>query len=294
MKIVFIGTVEFSEVALKKLLELKANVVGVITKEKSELNSDYVDLSYLAVENNIPFKYVKDVNHPNNVKWINLFTPDVIFCFGWSSLLKEEVLMSSRLGVVGYHPSLLPYNRGRHPIIWSLALGLIKTGSSFFFMDEGADTGDILDQDEVPIHFEDNARSLYDKLTSTAMNQLQRFLPLLQANSYTRIKQRAGIGNVWRKRGRNDGLIDFRMPSLSIYNLTRALSRPYVGAHCLYRNQEIKIWEVVPIMKGENNIEPGKVLSVDGGEISVKTGDGVVTIKSHEFFHLPNEGEYLL
>ena len=50
------------------------------------------------------------------------------------------------MGILGYHPSLLPFNRGRHPIIWALALGLKETGSTFFFMDENADTGDIVSQ----------------------------------------------------------------------------------------------------------------------------------------------------
>ena len=81
------------------------------------------------------------------------------------------------LGLVGYHPALLPQNRGRHPIIWALALGLEETGSTFFFMDEGADTGDILSQRRVPITPEDDAGTLYDKLTTTALDQINAFCP---------------------------------------------------------------------------------------------------------------------
>ena len=77
--------------------------------------------------------------------------PDIIFCFGWSSLIKSEVLNLTKLGVVGYHPAMLPNNRGRHPLIWAKILGLTQTGSTYFFMDEGADTGDILDQSSFEI-----------------------------------------------------------------------------------------------------------------------------------------------
>ena len=61
--------------------------------------------------------------------------PDLIFCMNWNNLLKKNILKSSK-GVIGYHPSDLPLNRGRHPIIWSIALGLKKIGSTFYFMDK--------------------------------------------------------------------------------------------------------------------------------------------------------------
>jgi len=63
-----------------------------------------------------------------------------------SSLLKKELLSLPPNGVLGYHPAKLPQNRGRHPLIWSLVLGLEESASTFYFMDEGADSGDILSQ----------------------------------------------------------------------------------------------------------------------------------------------------
>ena len=81
-----------------------------------------------------------------NNKWIQDLNPDLIFCLGWSSLLKRSTLDIPKFGVIGYHPSLLPKNKGRHPIIWALALGLKETGSTFFLMNEGVDTGKIINQ----------------------------------------------------------------------------------------------------------------------------------------------------
>ena len=78
---------------------------------------------------------------------------------------------------MGYHPASLPENRGRHPIIWALALGLKKSASTFFFMEEGADDGDILSQKEFEILYEDDAKSLYEKVTDMALNQIEDFLP---------------------------------------------------------------------------------------------------------------------
>jgi methionyl-tRNA formyltransferase len=294
MKIVFIGTVEFSSKALRVLLELNANIVGVVTKENSVANADHVDLSLIARENNILYKYVNDINHPNNVAWIAALQPDVIFCFGWSSLIKKELLTLPRLGVIGYHPALLPFNRGRHPIIWALALGLSKTGSTFFFMDEGADTGDVLDQEEITIDPSDDARVLYDKVVSSAIDQVRRFFPKLLNGTYTRQPQDRSYGNTWRKRGKADGAIDFRMSSESIVNLVRALSKPYVGAHCTYQGNDVKIWAARKGMCMEKNWEPGKVVALREGTIEVKTGDASVILSQHEFLTLPQIDEYIL
>lgn len=293
MKILFVGTVEFSYKALEKLIELKAELVGVCTKDKSNFNSDFADLTLLCEENKIPYKFVDDINSKENIEWINTLNPDIIFCFGWSNLIKKELLNLPIMGVIGYHPASLPQNRGRHPLIWALVLGLNQSGSTFFFMQEGADDGDILSQKEFEILYEDDAKSLYNKVSKIALNQIEDFLPKLQNNSFQRIKQNHDKSNIWRKRGKADGKIDFRMTSNAIYNLVRALTKPYVGAHIEYKGQEISIWKVEEINFDKNNIEFGKILENDEKTIVVKTYDKAIKIIEHDFKELPKVGEYL-
>lgn len=296
MRIVYIGSVIFSARALEKLISIKADVVGVVTKNESAFNSDFFDLSSIAQSNDIPFHYTSNINSTETVNWIKELNPDVVYCFGWSNLIKKAVLEISRLGVIGYHPTLLPYNKGRHPLIWAKALGLEKSGSTFFFMDEGADTGDILSQKEFVINFEDDANVLYNKLIDNALIQIEEFHSMLQTGSYTRIKQDITKGNSWRKRGKKDGLIDFKMSSSVICNLTRALTKPYVGAHIEYNGADIKIWEVElsEYDTTNNNIEPGKVLSILGNKIEIKTGDSTIWLVNHEFKELPLVGTYII
>jgi formyl transferase domain protein len=293
MKILFIGTVEFSYKALEKLIELNAEIVGVCTKNKSDFNSDFADLTPLCKQADVPIKYVGDVNSNEDIAWIRSLSPDIIFCFGWSNLIKKDLLGLPKMGVVGYHPALLPKNRGRHPLIWALALGLNVSGSTFFFMTEGADDGDILAQEKVEILYEDDAKSLYDKVSNIALRQIETFLPKLQNNSFETIKQNNDLANVWRKRGKVDGKIDFRMTSRAIYNLVRALTKPYVGAHVEYNGQDISIWKVEEVEFDQNNIEFGKVLENNGKSIVVKTYDKAIKIIDHSFKELPQIGEYL-
>ena len=293
MRAVFIGTVEFSLRSLEKLIGLNVNLVGVITKESSSFNSDFVDLKSLCISNGIPCLYVDDINSLDSIKWIKDLNPDVIFCFGWSSLIKKEILNIAPMGVVGYHPAKLPMNRGRHPLIWALALGLEESASTFFFMDEGADTGDILSQVDFEISYQDDARSIYDKVSDMALCQIEDFIPRLKQGKYSKVKQDGLRSNSWRKRNEIDGLIDFRMNSRAIYNLTRALTKPYVGAHIKYRGKNISIWKVKEVDVVKENIEPGSVLNANNKSFIVKSYDGAVEVIGHDFKILPKVGEYL-
>ena len=293
MKIFFIGTVQFSFDCLKLLLESGEDIVGVATKSQSQFNADYKDLRPLCEEYGIPCKIVNNINHVNNVTYIQSLSPDVIYCFGWSSLLNSEILSLAPKGVVGFHPAQLPYNKGRHPIIWALCLGLKVTGSTFFIMNEGADTGDIISQETVEILDNDDATSLYTKITQTALRQVSTLTNALKTGTIKRIKQSQGEGNAWRKRSKKDGEIDFRMTSKSIHNLVRALTKPYVGAHVSYNGEEFKIWQVQIVENNLNYLEPGKILEIDGKVFTVKTGDGAIKILNHDFITIPSIGTYL-
>jgi methionyl-tRNA formyltransferase len=294
MRIVFIGCVRFSFDCLKKLIEIKAYVVGIVTKEESDFNADFCNLTAIGNQNNIQVKQVRDINHPNNISWIKSHNPDILFCFGWSSLLKYDLLNVARMGVVGYHPADLPNNKGRHPLIWAKVLGLDESASTFFFMDESADGGDILNQRKITIAFEESAVELYEKMTRTALLQIEEFLPQLVMEIFPRMPQDRTIGNHWRKRGKGDGFIDFRMTTKDICNLVRALSKPYAGAHCNYEGLEHKVWKVEPANFVGKNIEPGKILKLIGNVIEVKTADASILIQEHEIVELPVVDSYFL
>ncbi|MFD1037187.1 methionyl-tRNA formyltransferase [Virgibacillus byunsanensis] len=299
MKIIFIGCVKFSYRALNAILEKQnqnIEVVGVVTKKTSPFNSDFCSLEDIAKENDIPCYIAETKEQKLMLEWIEQFHADVIYCFGWSHLLSSEILNVPKLGVVGFHPALLPYNRGRHPIIWALALGLKETGSSFFFMDEGADSGEILSQEKIIVDHSDNATTLYEKISIVAINQIQTFTLKLAENNYKTEAQDHTKANTWRKRTKKDGEIDWKMSAKSIYNLVRALTKPYVGAHCDFSDKEVKIWNgrIEEANTDEyRNIEPGKVIEVNENEIVIKCGEGLFTITDHEFEKKPERGSYL-
>lgn len=293
MRILFIGTVEFSKEALQKLITIKAEIIGVCTKEKSNFNSDFADLTPICKDSNIPFKFVEDINSKENIEWIKALKPDIVFCFGWSSLIKKELLNLAPMGVIGFHPAKLPQNRGRHPLVWALVLGLKESASTFFFMEEGADDGDILSQKDFSILEEDNAQSLYTKVINIALIQIEEFVPELGNKTYKRIPQNHQEANIWRKRGKKDGEIDFRMSAKAIYNLIRALTKPYVGAHFVYKEKDIIVYQAEIMENNLHYIESGKILKSCQEYIVVKTYDGAIKLFNYNFIELPQVGEYL-
>lgn len=296
MRIIFLGCVQFSHTMLKHLLHSvsDAEIVGVVTRTKSSFNADFHSLEDIAAAAGIPCFIAEGNNQTDIADWMKKLAPDVAYCFGWSYLLEAQILQIPRLGVVGYHPAALPQNRGRHPIIWALALGLAETASTFFFMDACADSGDIVSQRCVPISPSDDAADLYNELEATARNQVSEFTLLLSKGGLVPIPQDQSKANYWRKRSKLDGQVDWRMPASSIHNLVRSLAKPYPGAHCIYDGKEIKIWKT-SVSEDQDliNIEPGKILRVEGTDISVKCGGGVLTLISHDFTTLPQEGCYL-
>ena len=136
---------------------------------------------------------------------------------------------------------------------------------------------------------------MYRKMIESAEKQVRTFTPKLAMGNYQLQKQDHSKANQWRKRGKSDGRIDFRMGTQSIFNLVRALTKPYVGAHFEYEGEDYKVWRVEPGPGQETNLEPGQVLALnEENHLLVKTGDGSVWIREHELEHLPNISDYLI
>lgn len=298
MRVGVIGCVEFSEAMLRALLDApEIEIVGVVTKTRSAFNADFRDLGPLARSHDVPVFHQDAGDQREMIDWFGARAPDVIFCVGWPNLLKEALLVIPPHGVVGYHPTDLPRNRGRHPIIWALALGLDETASTFFRIDGGVDSGPILSKVKVAIGPDDDAGALYARLVEVGRTQIVETARRLGSGQQTVVEQDLDQGNLWRKRSKIDGRIDWRMSAATIHNLVRALNSPYPGAYrevgTAAPHREINIWKTRPLPDDRINLEPGLVLKVTGEFILVKAGVGAIEIIEHDFDVLPAEGDYL-
>jgi methionyl-tRNA formyltransferase len=296
VRVVFIGCVLSSEASLEALLELapnKVQVVGLMTKKSSTFNADFRDLGKLVKSHQIPVVFVEDlIDDIDQAAWITSLQPDVVFCVGWSKLLGPKVLNATRIGVIGYHPTALPANRGRHPLIWARVLGLRETASSFFLMEQDVDSGPLIDQQRVTIDTNDDSAVLYRKINAAIRLQIGRIVDQLNSGHLATRPQDHTSANTWRKRGAADGVIDWRMSAESVHRLVLALAKPYPGAECMFDGKPVKIWKSFMVHDDRSNLEPGKVLSVSGRHLTVMCGTDSIRLIEHELPRLPKVGEY--
>jgi methionyl-tRNA formyltransferase len=297
LRVALIGCVASSAAALGALLGLgpdKARVVGVITRRASTFNADFCDLMPLVAPSSLPVLFAEEVpDDAAQAAWLLELQPDIVMCIGWSQLLGPELLGVAPRGVIGYHPAALPANRGRHPLIWAIALGLSETASSFFLMEQAADSGALIDQQRVTIDSVDDAAALYAKMLAAIRRQVPAIVERMNAGPLQVTPQNEAVANYWRKRSVADGRIDWRMPAQGVERLVRALARPYPGAEFVRDGQPVKLWKCAVVPAPAANHEPGKVLYVVGAQITVKCGVDAVQLVDHELLALPAEGSYL-
>ena len=263
------------------MLQYNLNLVGVVTKKKSNYNSDHFDLSRIIKHKNISILDTKDINKKKNIQWLKRKKPDLIFCIGWSQILNKSILTIPKKGVIGFHPSNLPENKGKHPLIWTLALGLKKSYSTFFFMNSQIDDGRIINKKSFFIDKKDTAQNLYYKTIRVAEKQIHLICRSLIKDKKLFSKKQVGKSNIWRKRSFKDGVIDWRMSAETINNLTRALSHPYSNASFFYKSKKYDVIKSKIVKNNNLNIEPGKVVMQSSSGFIIKCGiDSIKVIRS--------------
>ena len=288
MKILYVGCVKGSVLKLKYVLESGGDVVCVVTLDPSlkERHSDYAAFDGICNKKNVPLLKIRDINAPSSFELIKNIGPDIIFVFGWSQMVKRPLLDLPRMGIIGFHPTILPENRGRHPITWALINGQDKTGATFFFMDEKVDSGDIIAQQSIAVDFEDDASTLMKKVNDVSRKLIHDFMPKLINKTIERIPQDNSKATYLRKRTKKDGYIDWKRSAVEIYNLVRGLTRPYCGASAFYNNKEIIIWKC-RILPDIFNDAPATIIDFSKDTITVQTKGGALELLDAEIDNQP-------
>ncbi|MCD6280981.1 MAG: formyltransferase [Deltaproteobacteria bacterium] len=216
---------------------------------------------------------------PNTQEWIELvkkIAPDIMFSFYYRKMLSQDLMSIPRLGSYNLHGSLLPQYRGRCPVNWVLINGEDVSGVTLHEMVEKPDAGPIVSQKAVSISFEDTALSLYKKLESAAKEMLDEVLPDMREGNILKKPQALEDGSYFGGRRPEDGRIDWGMPAKEIYNLIRAVTRPYPGAFGYIDSKKVFFWWAKPVTTEHLGLSPGEIGITDGGMVQIGTGKGVI------------------
>ncbi len=147
-----------------------------------------------------------------------------------------------RLGCINIHPSLLPRWRGAAPIQRAIEAGDRETGISIMQLDEGWDTGDILQQIHCPIEPYDTSASLHDRLAQLSAQVLIDTLHQLVAGQITPIPQDDTQAIYAPKLEKAEGRLDWQLPALTLARKIRAYI-PWPVAYTEWGNQTLRIWQ---------------------------------------------------
>lgn len=262
-RIVVFAYSDVGHACLQCLIRHQAPVVGVFTHEDNpNENRWFPSVAELAARHNIP------VFKPENLKGEETFSfirdtlqPSLILSFYYRQMIPTRILRLAPLGAYNMHGSYLPYYRGKAPVNWAVLRGESFTGATLHVMVKEPDAGDIVDQEKVPIGPRETAAQVMTKVRDAAVSILDRQIDNLLRGQVKLKPQDASQATYFGGRRPEDGRIDWTQSAGQIFNLIRAVTRPYPGAFSdeLFPGQRCRIWWA-EIVSPEREAPPGTVL----------------------------------
>lgn len=248
-----------------------------LTDEQARGKSGRVYLDEIARASGTPLVKIRHIASEEAIGAIRQAELDWLFIIGWSQIASREVLSAPRLGVIGMHPTLLPEGRGRASIPWAILKGLDRTGVTMFKLDDGIDTGPIIDQVALPIGPAEDATSLYGRIAEAHRTLMRQAWPALQSGAIQLVDQDDERATEWPARTPQDGQIYPTMTIAEVDRLVRATTRPYPGAFVVNGDgSTLRAWRGEPGSLGEGQMTleqidgPYTILEADHVEANVR------------------------
>lgn len=281
MRIIFMGTPDFSVPALQALVKAGHEILAVITQpDKPKGRGKEVQMTPVkekALEYQIPVYQPVKAKDPEFVKFLGDMAPDAMVVAAFGQLLPKSILDIPRYGCVNIHASLLPKYRGASPIQYAVINGEKESGITTMMMAKGLDTGDILDQESVLLEENETFGSLHDKLSQIGGRLILKTLKKLEDGTAKRIVQDDSKTCYVGMIKKSQGDIDWSMDAASIERLIRGLN-PWPSAYTRWDGKVLKIWEAKVVEK-EYEGACGQVVETGRDCLVVKTGKGGLSLQ---------------
>lgn len=282
-KIVFMGTPEFAVASLRMLIQEGYEIAAVLTQPDRPVGRKRVltptPVKAEALQHGLTVWQPEKLRTSDTVDDIRALQPDLIVTAAYGQILPKAVLDIPRLGCINVHGSLLPKYRGGAPIQRSIMNGETVTGVTIMYMAEGMDTGDMISRVEVPIGTDDNAGTMFAKLSEAGADLLRRTLPDIIAGRVEAVPQPHDEATYAPNLKREDERIDWTRPAEQIANQVRGLV-PFSGAFTTWNGEVFKVWACrpEPAPAGEAAAAPGTVLAAGTDGLRIQTGQGVLSL----------------
>tara|TARA_B100000700_G_scaffold279226_1_gene327981 strand:- start:4714 stop:5721 length:1008 start_codon:yes stop_codon:yes gene_type:complete len=306
VKIIFWGTPKYAAENLLNIVNSGHEVIAVVTQPDRKRNRGNKlspsPVKQVAIDLSIPVYETESITKDISTKQL-LFNlkADVYIVVAFGQILPKEILDQPLLGCWNSHASLLPLWRGSAPIQWSIINGDSKTGICIMSMDEGLDTGPVIEQESTDISNTDNLEILTNRLSKISSKLLVKSLGKIKLTKGLDISERLiklkainqsnlqGKPSYARQIKKEDYLIKWNQ---NARNIIKKILGLYPNTYTVHNNKRIKILEVKMIEnqkltefeineeKSLNNITPGKIISINKKDgITIMTIDYPILIK---------------
>ena len=281
MRVIFMGTPDFSVGTLKALIDAGHEVVLAVTQPDKPKGRggkmQYTPVKEKALEHQIPVFQPKRVRASECIEELRKYQADVIVVIAFGQILPREILEMTPYGCINVHASLLPKYRGAAPIQWAVINGEKISGVTTMQMDEGLDTGDMLLKTEIVLDEKETGDSLHDKLADAGAKLCVRTLKELEEGTVKPEAQGDSPTEYARMLDKSLGEIDWNQDAVSIERLIRGLNS-WPSAYTDWDGKVMKLWEAQVIEGQETKEAVGTGVKVEKDGFFVQTGRGLLKV----------------
>ncbi len=276
MRIVFLGTPEFSVSILDALFSSKHEVVAVVTQPDRPKGRKLVltpsPVKIYAQQKEILLFQPEKVSEPKFLDQLRALNLDIAVVAAFGQIFRKELLDLPRLGCWNVHASLLPKFRGALPIERSILAGEKESGPTIMKMDLGVDDGPILDQVKIPISLNKTAGELEEEIATKGAQLMVATLDKIESGQFELKAQDEKSVSHARKLKKEEAQIDWSQKAIDVHNKVRALN-PNPGAYTLWKGQRLKIWQTELVEESLSG-KPGEILDVskEGASVAIQSG----------------------
>ena len=280
MKIVFMGTPDFSAGILKALSDAGHRIVLVVTQpDKPKGRGGKVSISPVkecALSHGFELFQPEKIKNEEGIKKLSSCGADIFVVAAFGQILSKEILDIPEYGCVNVHASLLPQYRGASPIQQAILDGRTVTGVTIMQMDEGVDTGDILMKKEVPIDEKETGGSLFDKLSDAGSKLIVEALEALEEGKIIPEKQDESLSSHVKQIKKQMGRIDFSKDAAELERMIRAFD-PWPGAYTFFNSKSIRFWSA-DVEEYNGGAKPGQIYDVTKDAVCISCGRNALKI----------------
>lgn len=278
MKVIFLGTPDFSVETLKAIIKSKHELLAVVTQpDKPSGRGEKLTCSpvkIVASENGIKVLQYEKIR-TQGVNDLKSLAPDIMVTCAYGQILSQEIIDIAPHGIINVHASLLPKYRGAAPIQQAVLNGDKETGVTIMQTEAGIDCGDVISVEKTPIGYNETAGELFDRLSLIGARLLVKTLDEIENGTATFTPQNHALASNVKMFKKSDGIIDFSKDSETIHNFVRGMN-PWPCAFTYFNEKLLKVYAAESLSCSEaTDKTPGQIIFCDnknGFVVACKNG----------------------